>query len=458
MLTSKLIESTLLSTRLQEGERFFRCVSTDTRSLQPNDLFVPLVGEIFNGHTFIQQAIKNGAAAALWAKSESIPDKLPDSFQLYIVEDTLVSLQQMAKNYREQINPNVIAITGSNGKTTTKDIVYSLLSSVSKTIKTQGNYNNHIGLPLTILSMPVTCEFLILEMGMSGFGEIELLSHIASPNEAIVTNIGESHMEQLGSREGIAKAKMEILAGLQINGNVYLDGDEPLLVPYYQNETIKIGFAKENEVVIEQIHATDEGFRFKLEEEIYSLPLLGEHNVKNATYAIVLAKKLGLSYEQIQKGLSTISLSGMRLEKMKGQHGELIINDAYNASPTSMMAAVNAIKHIPNYQKRIIVLGDMYELGANEEKLHRSVAGVIDGSITHFVAIGEKGKWIFDEWKKHHSIKTEGELFEADSLEKAARHLAGLVNQNTVVLFKASRGMKLEQLIDKYQAIRKEEE
>ncbi|WP_088104999.1 UDP-N-acetylmuramoyl-tripeptide--D-alanyl-D-alanine ligase [Halalkalibacter urbisdiaboli] len=456
MLTSSLIQSILLSTRFSEGERNFSSVSTDTRTLQPDALFVPLVGERFNGHTFITTAIERGATAALWQEGQPVPKDLPVKFQLYFVKDTLHALQQMAAKYREQLNPTVIAITGSNGKTTTKDILFSLLSLHGDTYKTQGNYNNHIGLPLTILATPSTCQYLILEMGMSGFGEIELLSKIARPNETVVTNIGESHMEQLGSREGIATAKMEIRAGLQQGGHVYLDGDEPLLSPHIQPDSLKIGFSGDNDYEITDVQAKEDGYSFLLDGESYYLPLLGEHNVKNAAYCIIISKKLGLTPELIQKGLSKISLSGMRLQKQVGSSGELIINDAYNASPTSMIAAVKAIQSIPNYQNRIVVLGDMYELGSNEEQLHRNVAQAVKEPITHFLAIGDKAKWIADEWLK--SVNGSSiTLKSTSSIDEAAKLLAAIVNKDTVILFKASRGMKLEQLIDKYQSIGKGE-
>lgn len=214
-----LIKSISTHLRLTEDvNALFSSVSIDTRSLQEGALYVPISGERFDGHQFIEKAIEEGAQASIWQKDIPVPASLPAEFQLYFVEDTLLALQKLAKLYRKEVNPKVIGVTGSNGKTTVKDMLASILSYAGTTYKTQGNYNNHIGLPLTILGMPADCQFLILEMGMSGFGEIHLLSTLSEPDAAIITNIGESHMEQLGSREGIAKAKAEIRDGLVAGG------------------------------------------------------------------------------------------------------------------------------------------------------------------------------------------------------------------------------------------------
>ncbi|WP_413380011.1 UDP-N-acetylmuramoyl-tripeptide--D-alanyl-D-alanine ligase [Alkalihalobacillus sp. 1P02AB] len=452
MLTSSLIPS--LSTLLQLEEQTFTTVSTDTRTLKEGALYVPLVANR-NGHDFVKQAIEKQATAALWNQDEPVPHNLPANFQLYFVEDTLKALQTMASNYRDVINPVVIAITGSNGKTTTKDLVESVLSLEAVTYKTQGNFNNHIGMPLTILAMPSDCQYLILEMGMSGFGEIELLTTIAKPNQAIVTNIGESHMEQLGSRQGIAKAKMEIVSGLTKGGNVYIDGDEELLKPYWNETTKAIGFNQGSTSQIEQVKMFNEGYTFVFHQHQYSLPLLGKHNVKNAALCIALAQELGFDASQIQTGLSAVQITGMRLEKTTGPFGELVINDAYNASPTSMKAAIETIKEMPSFKKKIVVLGDLYELGEKEEELHRSIAASITVPITTVFFVGDFVKWMYDEWIKYHAHSAI-EAFYFDTKEAATKTIHSYVDDQTVILFKASRGMKLEELIHAYQQEGKE--
>ncbi|KGA97015.1 UDP-N-acetylmuramoylalanyl-D-glutamate--2,6-diaminopimelate ligase [Alkalihalobacillus alcalophilus ATCC 27647 = CGMCC 1.3604] len=452
MLTSTLIPS--LSTLHPLKEMTFPSVSTDTRTLEKGALYVPLVANR-NGHHFVKQAIENQATAALWNQHEPVPDDLPTNFQLFFVEDTLKALQKMASNYRDVVNPVVIAITGSNGKTTTKDLVESVLSLGAITYKTQGNFNNHIGMPLTILAMPCDCQYLILEMGMSGFREIELLSTIAKPNQAIVTNIGESHMEQLGSREGIAKAKMEIVSGLTAGGSVFIDGDEELLKPYWNESTKAIGFKQDNVLQIEQVKMLQEGYTFVFHHHQYSIPLLGKHNVKNAAICIALAQELGFDTEQIQTGLSAVQITGMRLEKTTGPFGELVINDAYNASPTSMKAAIETVKEMPTFEKKIVVLGDLYELGEKEEELHRSIAAAITPPITTVIWVGDFVHWMHDEWSKHYATSSTA-AFYFKTKEEAVKTIRSYVDDQTVILFKASRGMKLEELINAYQQEGKE--
>ncbi|KMK77115.1 UDP-N-acetylmuramoyl-tripeptide--D-alanyl-D-alanine ligase [Alkalihalobacillus pseudalcaliphilus] len=452
-----MIPSTIipfLSTRFNHQATQFRAVSIDTRTLKAGDLYIPLVANR-NGHLFIDKAIENGAQAALWNKNEPLPSSLPPGFQLYMVEDTLKALQKMAENYRAMVNPIVIAITGSNGKTTTKDLVEAVLSLEAVTYKTQGNFNNHIGLPLTILAMPLDCQYLILEMGMSGFGEIELLSTIAKPNQAIVTNIGESHMEQLGSREGIAKAKMEIISGLVLDGHVYMDADEALLKPYWNEQSKLIGFDSKLATAIKDLKMTEDGYTFTFEGHNYFLPILGKHNVKNAAYAIALASELGFDSEQIQSGLASVQITGMRLEKTRGPFGELVINDAYNASPTSVKAAIETIKEMPSFEKKILVIGDLYELGKDEETLHRQLASSITHPITAIVWVGELMKWMYDEWQKSYYDENI-QAFYFQKKEEAAHTIYSLTDESSVVLFKASRGMKLEELISAYQQEGKE--
>ncbi|MEB1809990.1 MAG: UDP-N-acetylmuramoyl-tripeptide--D-alanyl-D-alanine ligase [Bacillaceae bacterium] len=443
-LSGKLVEEISEGVRRQNVNLSFTGVYTDSRQPMLDGLFIPIVGERFDGHDFIHTAIEKGATASLWQKNKAVPESLPEGFQLFYVKETIQALQQLSKRYLNHINPIVVGVTGSNGKTTTKDILDSVLSTSYKTYKTQGNYNNHIGLPLTILGMESDCELLILEMGMSGYGEIELLSLIGEPHYAVVTNIGESHIEQLGSREGIAQAKMEIVKGLRESGKVFIDGDEPLLKPFYHKNVITCGFGDTCDSKILNVSTSDYGFRFSLkgEETIYELPLLGRHNIKNAAYAIMVGRELGLSEKSIQTGLKQVNLTGMRLERMTGLNGSTIINDAYNASPTSMKAAIEAVKELPGYSKKVLILGDMYELGPDEEELHRLVAAVIEAPITHLFTVGEKGQWILDAFneKNDHRLIVQSFLNKEDLIASTLKLLDG----ETVVLIKASRGLQLE--------------
>lgn len=450
MTASELLKLFPEATGAASSQIKMEAVMTDSRTVCKHGLFVPIVGERFDGHEYLKNAINNGAVAALWQQDKPVPAFIPTEFPLYFVEDTITGLQQLARYYLEKVGPKVVAVTGSNGKTTTKDLLEAVLSSTFKTHKTQGNFNNHIGLPLTILQMDEQCEVVILEMGMSGFGEIRLLSELAQPDIAIITNIGDSHMEQLGSRAGIAQAKLEITEGLKPDGYLLCDGDEPLLAQFnHYPRTIKCGFNGDNDDRITSFSTNENGVDFKLNDrDSFHLPLLGTYNAKNATYAIVTARLFGIQQDLIQKSLAQAKLTGMRLERKTGLNGSLIINDAYNASPTSMKAAIETIKALPGFEKKVIVLGDMYELGTNEEALHRSVADVISEPVTHCLVIGEKGRWIGEGLKSQNLQHIELKLFETK--EEAEPSIKQLLSPKTVVLFKASRGMKLETLIEQF--------
>lgn len=425
-------------------------IMTDSRKLVVNGLFVPLVGDTFNGHQFLMKAIENGAKAALWMEREPIPEALPKDFPLFLVGDTLTALQSMAKAYLNQCRPKVVAVTGSNGKTTTKDMIYSIVSRVFKAYKTQGNYNNHIGLPLTILSMPADTQVLILEMGMNHFGELTFLSQLAKPDIAIITNIGESHIEFLGSRAGIAKAKLEMTNGLKKHGSLIIDGDEPLLNQVKTNafQIIKCGYNPDNDWSITDVKEGTDGYRFSLNHglNVYTVPVLGRHNVKNAVYSLTAARLLNINPQSIITGLEHLSLTKMRFEKVAGISGSLLINDCYNASPTSMKASLETLKVLPGFDKRVAVLGDMYELGSDEKALHRSVADVLKAPITHVITIGGRGAWIAEPLLEAGATDLKVKSFQEKADARA--YLASLLDASTVMLFKASRALALEELVN----------
>lgn len=422
-------------------------VNTDSRKQTTNSLFVPIVGERFNAHEFINEAVQNGAIAALWDKHYPVPETLKNRCYFFYVDDTLQGLQTLASYYRDQVNPIVIGITGSNGKTSTKDIIAALLETTYQTHKTAGNFNNDIGLPLTILSMPNDAEVLVLEMGMNDFGEIDLLTRIAKPDYAIVTNIGESHIEYLGSREGIAKAKLEIINGLKSSGTLVIDGDEPLLQSLsLQQEVVSCGFTKANTTVISDVKVSLDSTTFTVDGDTYDVPLTGAHHAKNATYAIVVAKKLGLSKHAIELGLRQIQYSHMRFERMIHHSGAVIINDAYNASPTSMIAAIDVIKELHEYKQKVIVLGDVFELGDQSQPLHAEIGRSITEPINIVYTLGNDAKIISETVKKYEpGIVSEHFVDDQSLISRLQQQMDG----QTIVLFKASRGMAFEKIIEK---------
>lgn len=447
---------TMLEVPAPDGASHIRVygVSKDTRMNVKGTLYIPLIGENFDGHAFVIHAINQGAAAALWQKDRPNP---PQGMPLIYVEDTLISLQKLAEAYREQLQVRIIGITGSNGKTTTKDLVASVLSTTYKVHKTKGNYNNHFGLPLTLLELDEDTEVAILEMGMSGRGEIELLTRIAKPDIAIITMIGEAHMLQLGSREEIARAKMEILSGLSDDGVFIYNGDEPLIEQIRDElelpehiRSIRFGQHKYNEYYTDNIRLGEEGTFFTInnqQDPLYYIPLLGQHNATNALSAIAVARVLGVTEEHIVDGLSSLQMTSMRIEKLTAANGLTILNDAYNASPASMNAALDLFDKLPGYDSKFVVLGDMLELGECEADYHKQIGARLNPEIIHEVfTYGSSAKLYVEEAAKR--FKSERIHWFADK-EELTKQLAAAVKPQDVVLVKGSRGMKLEQVIEK---------
>ncbi|MFD2044010.1 UDP-N-acetylmuramoyl-tripeptide--D-alanyl-D-alanine ligase [Ornithinibacillus salinisoli] len=451
LFTTKWLSTILTNYRGRAQEHIpIEQVTTDSRVKSTNALFVPIVGENFDGHAFVQQAIEQGASAVIWNREKELPESVPADFPIFLVENTVHALQEIARHYRKKVNPIVIGITGSNGKTSTKDMVASVMKTTYRTHFTDGNFNNEIGLPLTILAMRLDTEVLVLEMGMSDFGEIELLSQIARPDYAVITNIGESHIEFLGSRHGIAKAKLEITSGLKTNGKLIIDGDEELLKDVHGKENvITCGFKAYNDVTIKNVEIMHHQTVFELSDNNkYVVPLLGEHQAQNASYAITLGKLLHVDSAFIEKSLQSLSITSMRFEILKGINDVAIINDAYNASPTSMKAAIEVVKQMNGFQEKVLILGDIFELGEHSEGLHRSVADEIDDSITAVYTVGHDSHVITEAVKsryphliaKHFNVN-----------EELINELNTYVKQDTLLLFKASRGMHFETLIEKIQ-------
>lgn len=421
-------------------------VSKDTREDMSGKLYIPIIGENFNGHAFVRDAIeKKGAVASFWQKDQPEP---PSDLNLIVVDDTIEALQHLASSYRNEIGMKVVGITGSNGKTTTKDMVTSVLETTFRVHKTAGNYNNHIGLPLTILSMKEDTEVAVLEMGMSGRGEIELLSTIAKPDAAVITNIGESHMQDLGSREGIAEAKLEIAAGLKQDGKLIINGDEPLLTDRVGGNTnvIPFGLKANNDYQAKDITLKGRGTHFIIEETEYFIPVLGAHNVTNALAAIIVGELFGVSEENRKKGLEQLVITGMRNEVVETSGGWTVINDAYNASPTSMRAALDLLGSLDGYGKKIAVLGDMLELGDMEKTFHHEIGQYIkEKNVDYVFTFGALGMEIA---KGAQEVMERSRVKPFMNKQELTRELLPLLESDDVVMVKGSRGMKLEEVIE----------
>lgn len=434
------------------GDTIVSGISIDTRTICQGDLFVPFRGEQANGHKFVQQAFEKGAGASLWQKDEPNP---PKNVPLLFVDDPEQALQQMARAYRDEHKATFIGITGSNGKTSTKDILAGALAPFFKVQKTIGNFNNQLGLPITILQLHEDTEVAVLEMGMSGFGEIEFLTKLARPHITVITNIGEAHMQDLGSRAGIAKAKFEIIQGMQEDGVLFYDGDEPLLnelVAKEQNLNAQaFGLEPGDLLYAENIEATASGSSFTTHGAIegdFFISVLGKHQVKNTLIAMLISQKLGLTDEQIRTSLKDVTLTDMRMQQVQGNQGALFINDAYNAAPTSVKAAIQFIATTTIRPEKWLVLGDMLELGGNEKSFHEELSLAIhQGEIDYVCLYGPRMAYLYEVLK---------ERFDADHLLYDKDDFAPIIEklqqatEKSIVLLKGSRGMKLETILQSF--------
>ena len=405
-------------------------VVMDSRKVIEGSLFFA----INNGNSYVKDVLDKGTSLVI-ADNTDIKDK-----RVIKVTDTIATMQDLATKYRNKLDIQVVGITGSNGKTTTKDIVYSLLSVKAKTLKTEGNYNNHIGLPYTLLNVTDEEKFVVLEMGMSSLGEIRRLGEISSPNYAIITNIGDSHIEFLKTRDNVFKAKTELLEFVD-KENTFVCGDDEYLGKLDVN---KVGFNGNNTHKIESYDFSNKGSKFILDGKEYEMSLLGKHNISNTSIAIELAKKIGLTDEEIQKGLKEIKISNMRFQEIKIGN-DIYINDAYNASPMSMKAAIDTLNEIYNDKYKIAILGDMLELGENEVDYHMDVLNyLLDKKIKLIYLYGERMKKAYDIFMKNKS--EEYRFWYYPTKEGIVESLKN-IKMDKVILLKASRGIKLEEII-----------
>ena len=407
-------------------------VVMDSRKVTEGSLFFA----INNGNSYVKDVLDKGASLVI-ADNTDVEDE-----RIVKVSDTVVTMQDLATKYRKKLDIQVIGITGSNGKTTTKDIVYSLLSAKAKTLKTEGNYNNHIGLPYTLLNVTDEERFVVLEMGMSSLGEIRRLGEISSPDYAIITNIGDSHIEFLKTRDNVFKAKTELLEFVN-KENTFVCGDDEYLAKLDVN---RIGFDDSNTHRIESYEFSDKGSKFVLDGKEYKISLLGKHNISNTAIAIEIAKKIGLTDEEIQSGLKEIKISNMRFQEIKiGE--DIYINDAYNASPTSMKAAIDTLNEIYNDKYKIAILGDMLELGENEVDYHIDVLNyLLNKNIKLIYLYGERMKKAYDIFMKTKS--EEYRFWYYPDKEGIVESLKN-IRMEKVILLKASRGTALEDIIKK---------
>ncbi len=431
----------------------------DTRIIKPGDTYIGIKGENFDGNTLWKQAFENGAETVIIEGIDFENEKLEQYKDKNIikVDDTIQAISDIATYKRELYGKNfpVVGVTGSVGKTSTKDIIASVVSQEYKTLKTQGNNNNNIGLPFTMFKLKDE-EAAVIEMGMNHFGEISYLTKIAKPTISVITNIGTSHIGNLGSRENILKAKLEILDGMDKKVLV-INNDNDLLHKYYtenkENENIEIhtyGIENESEVMAEDIilNENDSEFVCNLKGEKFKVKVLvgGIHFVYNALCAATVGKNLGLNIKQIKQGIETFELTKKRMDITELENGVTIINDSYNASFESMQASLKYLHGLKNNRK-IAVLGDMFELGEYSKELHEKVGmEVVKNNIDILICSGKNAKYIAEAAKENGM--NEKQIYYFEEKEQIQEFIKQNWKNGDAILFKASNGMKFFEIVE----------
>lgn len=423
-------------------------ISTDTRTIKKGDLYLPLKGANFDGENFCQKALDAGAVGCFYTKNK------PCNFAIK-VDDTLTAYLQLANHIRKKYNPIVIGVTGSSGKTTTKEMLYSVISKKFKTHKTFSNHNNEIGFCQTVFSMPEDTEVLIVEMGMRGLGEIELITQYAEPDFAVITNVGSAHIGRLGSLDNIAKAKCEITKRLK---RTLIAHNNERIKKFAKFEGEKIFYSIDDVEILEKRNGYS---KFKYKDKEYTLNVEGDYNIENSLSAIEIGYQLGMSYDKIKQGLLAFRPIEKRweTENIKGFN---IINDSYNANPESMKASVSTFLEL--YEKPVVVLGNMGELGENEIEFHREVGRYLGEKFKNslrnkaqnfnssadypiFLTVGNLARYIGKELSKYgFSVKS----FENNS--ETSRYILDKLNTGSTIFLKASRAMKFEEIIENIRA------
>lgn len=434
----------------------FSGVTIDSRKIETGNLFIATKGERVDGHSFIAEAFRKGSYAVV---CEQLPDTLDGP--CILVEDSFVALKEIAGFYRSILDIKVVGITGSVGKTSTKEVVAAVLSEKYNVLKTAGNFNNEIGLPLTILSIREEHQVAVLEMGMNHFGEMRRLSKIAKPDICVITNIGPCHLEYLGSLDGVLKAKTEIFEHMNPDGICCLNGNDPKLIgiqEVYGKKPIFFGMGENCDITATEIEnkglfGSEAVLHIGDYKAKFNIMVPGEHMVQNALCAATVGNYLGLSIQQIVQGISkTEAVQGR--SRMIRTNKLIVVDDCYNANPVSMKSAISLLdtadensfefegKILP--VRKVAILGDMFELGENEAELHGEVGRYLSSTnIDVVICIGKLAKNIYNEAKKGISV-----CYYFENKELFEKEIGNLIQTADVVLIKASNGMKFSTLVD----------
>ncbi len=433
-------------------DKYIRGISIDSRNVTENSLFIPIKGATVNGHSFVRDAIKKGAIATLWNKVEPNP---PKDIAVILVEDTVKGLQELSRYYRNKLKTKFIGVTGSNGKTSTKDITAAILSQKYKTQKTMGNFNTEIGVPYTILSLNEDCEVAVIEMGMERKGEIDFLTNLVQPDIGIITSVGLVHIDNFPSIEDIAKAKLEIVSGIKDGGLFIYFGDDKLI-----EETVKcteirdslrkqtFGLNKNNTIWLKEFSENLDGITIQVSNEDFEelhIDILGKHQALNTMAAILAAKELGMNPEEIRLGLLKIEKTGLRNEIIKINKCN-ILNDCYKSNPVSINAALDIFELFESKMKTV-VLGTMYGYRELSYDMHYNVGkDLLRRPIDELITIGEEAKIIAKGARENTNIKT---IIEFDTKEEAALYLKEYIKEDCSIMIKGSRFLELEYIANK---------
>ncbi|MBA2486461.1 MAG: UDP-N-acetylmuramoyl-tripeptide--D-alanyl-D-alanine ligase [Nitrospira sp.] len=442
-----------------------RRVVTDSRLARKGDLFIAFQGDRYNGHAFIAKALAQGAVCAVVQEDSRLPPlaKRAETPMLLAVRDTLEAYQRLAAHYRNRFPIPVIAITGSNGKTTTKDMVAQVVGQRWKTLKTEGNLNNRIGVPQTLFQLAPRHQAAVIEMGVDQQGQTSRLCEIAKPTIGVITNIGPDHLEFFGSMEGSAQAKAELLDHLPQDGAVVLNADDEYfdyLAARARCRVVAFGRSPKAEVRAVNIRIDEKGATVfglvlpgKSRQPEVRIRTQGVHNVSNALAAAGVGSVLGLSGTAIAEGLAKFRPAAMR-SQISILQGVQVINDCYNANPASMKAAIQLLAELGRGKRSIAVLGDMLELGADSKRMHREVGAFLAGQgIEHLLACGVLGRE-FAQGARQAGMPAEG-VTELPDAAAAGTALTAMVRRGDVVLVKASRGMRMEQIVETVSGLRR---
>lgn len=444
----KIVE--ICNGKLLSGEKNIEIetYSKDTRTLKKGDMYLGIRGEKINGNDYVQQAFINGAIGCII--DENVDTEILNRYKEKVVikvDDTIKAIQELAKYKRSLYNVPVIAVTGSVGKTSTKDIIANVLEQKFKVLKTEGNMNNHIGLPMTLLKLKDHTA-VVVEMGMNHFGEISLLTNIAKPTGCVITNIGTSHIGNLGSRENILKAKLEILEGLDKSGFVLINNDNDLLHEWAKEEKkYKIytyGLENNSIYMAKKITILENSSNFEINGIKGNVPVGGIHFVYNATCAFAIGDILSVEKEKIIKGISEFKLTAKRMEIETIKNNIKVINDSYNASYDSMKAALEVMQNT-EAPRKIAILGDMLELGEYSKELHEKVGEqVVKNKIDVLITIGKNAKNISNKARELGMDK----IYAFDNVNEAILNIEKIIKSKDLVLLKASNSMNFSKILD----------